>query len=539
MPLRGRATTDIATGEISGRLRSRGSAYLMSGASVATGDGTFTQNYVLDVGPFLTAQETQTATIPLRRGGVIFLSTAEITTGGSGSLSYIGRSDGTTARYSIFGRVCGWGPDLVLTNGEVHTVSHGIEEAVAVQDGRIIAVGSDVDILDVFIAGSTPEVIDVQGRVVIPAFVDAHSHAWEDRTADAVNVEAERFEQGVTTQGEPTTKLADIAALQALADTGDLNLRTRTWTAYNDVCNVVLPGDPAPHLATTVSRDPGDRFAVLGTKIFADGGVCQAPAISFPYLPGLDDPLPASPQGDLYLTPGEMAAVIATADAAGHQVIIHAIGDVGVATAVDALGQVIDGNGNPNRHRIDHNTLVRPELFAEYLEHDIGAVAFGEYRTCRHNAGGWWGQHLDPANIDWLYPWRDMVDAGITLGWQADAPYFTANSMHQWHALASLGQAEEDPAFSGPGPCTASADLASHGLGVTDALAAMTLGSATLLHLDTEVGSIEVGKAADLVIIDENPFGQGPDALLNASVMWTMTRGHVVYCDPAAALGSC
>ncbi|MEM7286616.1 MAG: amidohydrolase family protein [Actinomycetota bacterium] len=534
--VRGRVTSDLTTGELSGRLGPRGSRYPLTGATSDNGDGTFTQRYVLDVGPFLTVRETPTGSFPLRGGATLFLSLAEVTGGAtSGTLAYVGRINraGTTARYEIFGRVCGWGPDVVLTNGAVHTVAGSVEQAVAIQDDRIIAVGSDAAILSTFIAGSTPDVIDVGGRAVIPAFVDAHSHLYQDELMEPtpIGVEDRLFRNGVTTIGEPTALTATIADLRRWESAGLLRIRTRLWIAYNTCWGEIQSG--APHLASSIDRDPGALWSVLGTKIFADGGSCgPTPAISFPYLPG-PDLNPGGPQGDLYLDVDELEAAIAGADAPGHQVVVHAIGDVGVETALGALAQVIGDSGNPNRHRIEHNVLVRPELIQTYVDHDIGAVIFGEYFACRHNIGGWWGQHLDPTQFDWLYPWRDMVDAGVRIGWQADYPTFTENTLHQWWSLVTIGEGEgeiydEDGVLVDRGPCLVP-ELRSHGLSLGEALEAMTLGSARQLHLDTEVGSIEVGKAADLVILSNDPFSTGENTLLDASVLWTMTRGEVVH----------
>ncbi len=537
--VRGRITADLASGELQGRLGSRLSRYPLTGTTTDNGDGTFSQRYVLDVGPFLEVRETPTGSFPLRSGATIFFSSAEVTGGAnSGRLAYVGRVNraGTTARYQVFGRVCGWGPDTVVTNGSVYTVGGGVEEAVAVQDGRIIRVGTEVEILETFIAGSTVDVIDAQGNAVIPAFVDAHSHVWEGAVdVRPSELEDERFAQGVTTVGEPTVIDADIARLRRIAAADDLRLRTRMWVGFNTFCGDVREG--APHLSASVSRDPSAMFGVLGTKIFSDGGACNAPAVSFPYQPGID-PLPPSPQGDLYLSQEALTEVVADADRLGHQVIIHAIGDVGVETAASALADIIDGSGNPSRHRIEHNVLVRPEILDLYVANDIGAVIFGEYNTCLHNEGGWWAQHLAPDQIDWLYPWRAMVDAGVTVGWQADVPSFTRNALHHWYSLASLGQAEAAAEFGGPGPCAAPAELASHALTMAEALEAMTLGSATLMHLDSEIGSIEAGKAADLVILDSDPIGSGAvTTLLDTNVALTMSRGDTVYCD--AALVAC
>ena len=66
--------------------------------------------------------------------------------------------------------------DLVLHNGKVVTVDEAVPggEAVAVRDGKILAVGSDAEI-DAFI-GSNTEVIDLEGQLAVPGFIDSHVH---------------------------------------------------------------------------------------------------------------------------------------------------------------------------------------------------------------------------------------------------------------------------------------------------------------------------------------------------------------------------
>jgi len=66
--------------------------------------------------------------------------------------------------------------DMVLHNGKVVTVDRAVPdgEAVAIRDGRIVAVGSDAEI-DAYI-GSGTEVIDLEGQLAIPGFIDSHVH---------------------------------------------------------------------------------------------------------------------------------------------------------------------------------------------------------------------------------------------------------------------------------------------------------------------------------------------------------------------------
>ena len=72
-------------------------------------------------------------------------------------------------------------------------------------------------------------------------------------------------------------------------------------------------------------------------------------------------------------------------------------------------------------------------------------------------------------------------------------------------------------------------------LDLPTALAAFTMGSAYVNHLDEETGSIETGKAADLAVIDRNLFAQPVDEIASASVEQTFVAGRRVYARPGVS----
>src|SRR6187401_1935174 len=81
--------------------------------------------------------------------------------------------------------------DLIFTNGIVHTVdaANSIAEAVAVSDGRILAVGSNAAVTAT--AGSGTKRVDLAGRSLTPGFIDAHQHfTWIGAGADGINCKA-------------------------------------------------------------------------------------------------------------------------------------------------------------------------------------------------------------------------------------------------------------------------------------------------------------------------------------------------------------
>jgi predicted amidohydrolase YtcJ len=75
--------------------------------------------------------------------------------------------------------------------------------------------------------------------------------------------------------------------------------------------------------------------------------------------------------------------------------------------------------------------------------------------------------------------------------------------------------------------------LPEEALDLERALAAATLGSAYVNHLDDQTGSIEVGKAADLVVLSRDPFAGPPDAIGETRVDLTLVDGNVVFERPS------
>jgi predicted amidohydrolase YtcJ len=80
---------------------------------------------------------------------------------------------------------------------------------------------------------------------------------------------------------------------------------------------------------------------------------------------------------------------------------------------------------------------------------------------------------------------------------------------------------------------TAEAFLPEQALTLAESIRAFTLGSAYVNHLDAETGSIEVGKLADLTIVDRDLFAPGAGPIADARVLATFVGGASVFEDPA------
>ncbi|MFZ0013359.1 MAG: amidohydrolase family protein [Acidimicrobiia bacterium] len=439
---------------------------------------------------------------------------ATTTTFGRQSTSTVDTTSTTTAPVDVAFA------DMVITGGPVLTMAASIDaEGVAVRGDEIVAVGS-ADELQAMIGPET-ELLDLEGRALIPGFVDAHAHYYGAALSDGQTPAATQdlmLTAGVTTVGELAVDPELLAEMQRLDSEGLIRVRTSAYLLADTACGD-RTGDWQFEFPPTRGR--GELFRIGGIKLFTDGGSCNAPAVSYEHAFGGN--------GDLYFDAAEIAALITPYDEAGYQVAVHAIGDRAVEATLDGLEMVIGDSGNPNRHRIEHNAVVRPETRDRYDEVGAVAVIFGSFGTCAYLGRDDRFRFATPiANQEWEWPWRDLLDLNpeTVFAWHGDYPVF-----HDSRPLTSLSgfvtraQTLEDGTHCDPEPYHIK-----HAITVEEALGIMTMGSAYALDRDTEVGSIEVGKLADLVVLSEDPRTVPPEELIDLSVELTILGGAPAFC---------
>ena len=421
--------------------------------------------------------------------------------------------------------------DLIMLGGPVITVDADgrVVDALAVDDGRFVAVGSEADVMA--FAGPDTRVVDLGGRSVMPGIVDPHVHYIQNQTPDlGLMVEDQRLllENGRTTVGIPAVIAFNMAGFDPF-DLADLEvLRMHFYLGYNNSCGE-LNGDYWREFE--FDRSAELRIAIAGVKLFTDGGLCNAPAVSWEYP---DTPIAAELQvsgtGDLYVTVADVAAVVADVESRDGLTVIHAIGDAAIAVALDGLEAGLAGAPNVNGHRIDHNVIVAPDLYSRYGEIGITPVVWGNFSSCRELDGRGWVAIVPADKLPWLRATSDLMAAnpGLRVSFHSDVPSGWLDMFEQLWGIVTLRQREE-----GTGRiCAAPSWLEGHGVPVSTALEMMTINAAHAMDLEHDIGSIEVGKIADVIVILQNPLDQAGDRLLDNSVEATLIEGAVVYCSP-------
>jgi predicted amidohydrolase YtcJ len=387
----------------------------------------------------------------------------------------------------------------------------------------ILAVGSDEEILA--LRSPETEVVDLEGRALLPGFVDAHTHlfnAADHYGTDLEGVQDLALSYGITTLANMYVTAELVEQMQTLDQAGLLRVRTSLYLNYNTNCGDLM-GDW--YLQHPPTRVPGEMLRIGGVKIFADGGSCNAPAVSFEFPNDVG-------QGDLYFTQPEMDGIVASLHADGYQVAVHALGDRAIEQVQDAIAATLQGQPNTMRHRIEHNAVLRPELIPRYSQIGIVPLIFGKFPTCLKVGATSQYKYVVPEEYQtWEWPWRELLDAnpGLPIAWHGDDPPMPPVDpiIDLWGFVTRRDIAEDGSICEPPDW------IAKNTITVDEALRLMTMGSAYALFRDEEVGSLKPGKFADLIVLSKNPVTADPDQIKDIQVLMTMVGGRVEYCASA------
>ncbi|NOY99181.1 MAG: amidohydrolase family protein [Chloroflexi bacterium] len=391
-------------------------------------------------------------------------------------------------------------------------------QAIAIKEERILAVGSEADILAY--GGPATQVIDLQGRTIMPGFIDAHSHLFNDAGSAGMDIDQaqqQALEYGITTFADMFVTPEFLDEMQAYQQAGKLRLRTSLYLIYTDPCGVIQGDWYKEHPPT---REPGEMLRIGGVKIFADGGVCGKAALSTGY--------PGGGNGDLWFTQDELNQVVADIQNAGYQVAIHAQGDLAIEQAQNAIEFALGGEPNTSRHRIEHNPFARPDLLGRYSEIGIVPIAWGEYPTCAEVNDSYYSSYFGAEPMPWLENWRAFLDANpdLPVAWHSDFPYADLNPFLHLYSYVTRQEIDEDGSI-----CTPPDWLAAHRITVDEALPMMTINAAYALFRDEEAGSLKAGKFADLILVSDDPTAIDPNDIINLQVWMTMVGGRVEFCS--------
>ena len=207
---------------------------------------------------------------------------------------------------------------------------------------------------------------------------------------------------------------------------------------------------------------------------------------------------------------------------AGFHVGIHAIGDRGNLVSLDGIERCFGEPRPEARFRIEHAQIMRLGDIRRMAE--LGVIASMQ-PTHATSDMPWAEDRVGPARIQGAYAWRRVLDAGGSRALGSDFPVELADPIHGLYSAVTRQDWQGKPAGGW---------LPRERLGRAEALRGFTLDAAHSLFLEEEVGSLEIGKRADLTVYARDVMTVPEAEMPAVEVDMTVVEGEIVYRREAA-----
>jgi predicted amidohydrolase YtcJ len=322
---------------------------------------------------------------------------------------------------------------------------------------------------------------------------------------------------GITTLHEASADEAYLAAYAEAEREGTLTARVIAALRVDPSRGV----DQVPEMVALRDRHAGRLVRPGAAKIFLDGVIeGGTAALLEPYLdrPGW--------RGELNVPEDSLVTLVAALDAAGFKVHVHAIGDRAIRAALDALDlQHQRDRGTGPRHVLAHIQLFDPADVPRFTT--LGTVA--SFQPLWAYADSYITDltepRLGPERSRWLYPIRSLLASGAIVAAGSDWSVTTMNPL----PAIEVGVRRIDPDLDEGVPW-----IPEERGSLDDMLALYTRNGAIAGELGSETGTVTVGKSADLVVLDRDPYAVEVHELSDVAVDLTVFEGRVVYRREAA-----
>lgn len=315
---------------------------------------------------------------------------------------------------------------------------------------------------------------------------------------------------GITSFNESRADASTLAAYFDADRAGELTVRVQASQAWDR-------NQPLAQINRMVAqrdRRTGRYFKADAIKLFLDGDfVFRSAGLLSPYAGTADD------LGSTNYAPARLDEIVTVADAAGMQVHMHAVGSRAIHEALNAFEAAIAANGpGDRRHQIAHLRLIDPPDLPRFAE--LGVVAnfqplwfkLDEVQEFARDA-------LGAERAERQMQIKRMFDSGARVVAGSD---WISESMNP---LVAIQIAVTRQPIDGSEPPF----IPDERVSLARMLAAYTINGAWLARQDQLTGSIEVGKAADMIVLEKNLFDLPSTELHQVQVVMTLLDGRTVY----------
>ncbi len=323
-----------------------------------------------------------------------------------------------------------------------------------------------------------------------------------------------------------------LAAFHALEEKGSLKLHVSSSVTIDPDLDLAGQFDQLKQMRSAFS---GKLHRVNTAKFFADGVVEGATAYLLePYIASTGKP--AEYRGEFLWDPEKLQSAFQLANLAGIQVHVHSIGDASTKLVLDALEQVKvpeqPGDGGC-RNTITHLQLVDPADIDRFKTLQVIACVQPYWHS---KEPGWWSTvdcHMLGERAEAEYPLQSFIRAGVTVTSSSDHPVTPVpNPLRAIRAGVTRNVTAEEsyglPPISSIDDPRGLLDKNERAT-LVEMIRSFTICGAYAIFREKLTGSLEKGKLADLVILDQNLFSMDPLKLEQARVLKTYFNGELVY----------
>jgi predicted amidohydrolase YtcJ len=320
---------------------------------------------------------------------------------------------------------------------------------------------------------------------------------------------AEFAAAGVTLIGDAQVSNRELSTYLRLGD--DLRVRISLYFLSHLLDEIVALG---------LDRPFGNaRLSFAGIKLYADGTLGGWTA----YFPEgyLGDPCRT---GQLYHEPADYQALVVKAHSAGLQTATHAQSPTAIQMVLDAVAAAQATSPREDaRHRIEHCGLPLPEQILRMKDLGIHPV-----NQSQHHYN--WGEGVTDAigtPGERFNPLGEFERAGVPVTLSSDAPVAAPHPLEA--VQAAVTRVTRNGHQLGPDDLRISVDTA---------LRAHTINGARTLGRESDLGSLEVGKRADFVVLDADPYAVPPEQIASIQVLETWVDGDRIHRNDRALVAA-
>jgi predicted amidohydrolase YtcJ len=348
-----------------------------------------------------------------------------------------------------------------------------------------ILVDSAMDILEKVI----PPQNDAELRVALDAALKQLRSVGLTTVHDAgVDAQSDKLFREYATQGKLTTRVYGMVG------------------GVDQFFDVVSAAGPLKNLAD-------DRYALRAVKLYSDGALgSRGAALLAPYS---DAP---HTKGLLFVQDKQMQSMVQKAAAKGYQVNVHAIGDAGNRQVIDALASIPkQHDAKILRHRIEHAQVLELSDIPRVAKANIIPSMQPTHATSDMNMAE---DRVGKDRIKGAYAWRSFLKQGSKIPCGSDFPIENPNPFWGIYSAVTRQDHQQMP-VKGWYPEQA--------MTVQEAFRCFTLDAAYAGHQEKIVGSLEKGKWADFIVIDQDIFTIPSKDIYKTVVLQTWQAGKQVY----------